>query len=524
MMRKIISLCIVLALLLCLPFAASAAKVDGTLSWQGNGTMIIYVEWDVEKPAIKFTDPNGRTYDPAVAKDGTNAVVVGKIMYYQIDSPTRGTWRYSYEQGNNTSVNVYAKAETNTVEVESFTVGELNGTQLPVSFRASGPSNQTLQYTISLTADGAGGQRDLCRGATTANKDTDLVVDLGRLSSYDGYKLRLHIYYNDGDLEIYDDAYSNAFAYTNPDADANQPSFTVTIRPDEYMVYVDWTLVTWGADSVTVAIFEDGGDPYFDTFENPAIEGSTKLSFSPDTKVVELELSAKIDGVSTSPVRKTMNLADMMLTCGEEKAINYVNYPITYTNTNKTVVKVAVGEQSEYRELTGTGVMNIALTDGWNQLAVEYTDAGGVIWQIGRELYVDRDAPVLRMSQDYEGIAIKGNKVTISGSTIDATQVLINGEAATLGADGLFSKELTLQPGENTITVSALDSLGNEARYTAIVYSGEVTEQTDDDQQGFMEKLLGGGYWVLLISGVFALLVVGYGLIFWRKEKKDETV
>ena len=154
----------------------------------------------------------------------------------------------------------------------------------------------------------------------------------------------------------------------------------------------------------------------------------------------------------------------------------------------------------------------------------EEADSNGVIWQIGRELYVDRDAPILRMSQDYEGIAVKGNKITVSGSTVDAAQVLINGEAATLGADGLFSKELTLQPGENTVTVSALDSLGNEARYTATVYSGEVTEQTDDDQQGFMEKLLGGGYWVLLISGVFALLVVGYGLIFWRKEKKDETV
>lgn len=417
--------------------------------------------------------------------------------------------------------------------LESVTLGEVTGDTLPVTFRAEGgPNGQVLQYEISVTAGDSSGMKTLLTGTTTAGADTVVSLDLQGLSSYSDYRLVVRVYYLDEGMEFYDTLQSDPFAYTNPAADTYQPEFSVTVRPDENLVFVDWTDTERRAESILIALFEDGAEPFFDTYD-PNDEG-VQLSFTPGTKVLEVEMSAKVNGISTTPVRKKINIADMALSCPADKTVNYINYPITYTDIGDVQIDVTLGEETASYQLSGSGILNIFISDGWNELTVQYTDSQGVHWQIARELFTDRIPPVLSMSQKYDGMTVKGNKVTVSGAVIDGQTVTINDEAVELSADGLFSKELTLVAGENVVRVSAKDGLGNETLYAAKIYSGESAQNaaqdngqdTQSDTPGsFLTQLLApGNYWVLLASGIVAVLVIGYGLIFWRKEKKDENI
>ena len=525
-MKKLVSILLVLLLVMSLPITAFAAPVDGTLYYSDDGSMTIYVRWDVEQPSVRFTDPKGNVYDPAVEKAGTGVAVMGNTLYYYIESPAKGTWRYSYEQGNNTSVEIGIQSNATPLKVESFTIGEVFNAYVQANFLVSGERYQSIRYTISAVADGVQGEKELEYGYATANQEETVSVYLGGLASYDNYKLKLYVYYIEDDVEISDSALSDAFAYTNSYVDGYAPEFTVTIHPDEYLITVQWDRYSWRYQSVLIAVIEDNGEPFFDTYDVGT--GSVQLSYAPGTKVVTVEMSAKVDGANTKPVRRTMNVADMKITCPDQEAVNYVNYPITYTNVELTAALTLNGETKQ-QQFSGTGILNVQLQDDWNDLSLTYTDADGVIWQLERRVFVDRIAPVLKMSQTYDGMAIQGTKLIISGQVTDGTSVTVNGEAAELGADGLFSKEVTLQEGENIISVAAVDGLGNEARYSAKVYSGKITGANGDQdgQQGatgrFAEKLL-DSYWPLVISGFVAILVIVYGVIFWRKEKKDETV
>lgn len=532
-MKRIISITLALLVMLCLPLTANAAPQSGDLTyWNSDDGMVICVRWDVEQPSVKFTDPNGQTYDPTVEKDGTVASVMGNALYYFVETPAKGRWKYSYEQGTNTKVEVFVQENETPLEVESFTIDPVSGDSLTAKFRVTGPKDQWIQYRISAVVDGKDGEKELTSGSASTDQDVTATVDLSRLTSYNNYKLKLYVYYNSNGSELSDTAYSDSFSYTNSAQDNRAPNFSVTIRPDEYLLLVDWKDAdTWYIDSILVAVIEDGGEPNFDTYE-PGRVSSIELSYAPTTKVVEVEMSAKVNGVSTTPVRKTMNVADMAISCPGEDAINYVNYPVTYTNINKVMATMTVNEVATEYQLSGSGILNVQLKDSWNNLSMNYTDDNGVIWQINRKVFVDRTAPILSMSQNYDGMAVQGNKLVIGGSVKDGTQVAINGETVELSADGLFSKELTLKSGENIVSVSAMDGLGNEARYTAKVYSGERPASAGEQNGqagaagGFAAKILdGNSYWALLASGILAVLVIVYGVIFWRKEKKkDETV
>ncbi|MGG1519319.1 sugar-binding protein [Paenibacillus oryzisoli] len=59
------------------------------------------------------------------------------------------------------------------------------------------------------------------------------------------------------------------------------------------------------------------------------------------------------------------------------------------------------------------------------------------------------------------GYAVRSSQFTVSGHLDEPGTLLINGEAATMAGDLSFSKTVTLQPGMNTISAVATDTLGN---------------------------------------------------------------
>jgi hypothetical protein len=82
---------------------------------------------------------------------------------------------------------------------------------------------------------------------------------------------------------------------------------------------------------------------------------------------------------------------------------------------------------------------------------------------------------VIALTAPADGVEFHVSSVVVSGSVVDAVSaasaisVTVNDVAATLAADGSFSKSVTLSSGSNAITVKASDEAGNEATTTVTV-------------------------------------------------------
>lgn len=77
---------------------------------------------------------------------------------------------------------------------------------------------------------------------------------------------------------------------------------------------------------------------------------------------------------------------------------------------------------------------------------------------------LDKTPPELELTspQPAQEIKQESNKFTVTGKTEREAIVTVNGHRAIVNLEGEFSYELTLQEGENTIKVEALDPAGNK--------------------------------------------------------------
>ncbi len=71
--------------------------------------------------------------------------------------------------------------------------------------------------------------------------------------------------------------------------------------------------------------------------------------------------------------------------------------------------------------------------------------------------------PKLQVTSPSNGQLVKGGdkKVTVSGSTDAGDEITVNGQKFIVNSDGNFSQFVSLNDGDNTLTVVARDSVGN---------------------------------------------------------------
>lgn len=113
------------------------------------------------------------------------------------------------------------------------------------------------------------------------------------------------------------------------------------------------------------------------------------------------------------------------------------------------------------------------LSDGSNSVSLQVTDNDGNVSDVATVSFViSTQAPTLNVTSPAEGLLTNSNKVTVAGTAaagsdaVTLSSVKINGTPADVGSGGAFSEEITLQEGENTITVVAEDSIGKTTTVT----------------------------------------------------------
>lgn len=120
-----------------------------------------------------------------------------------------------------------------------------------------------------------------------------------------------------------------------------------------------------------------------------------------------------------------------------------------------------------------------ALSDGSHTVTIDVSDHdGNAAVQKTTSYTVDTVPPTLNVTAPEAGLITNSASLTVRGTTNDATsspvtvKVSLNGVdkgAATVSADGSFTKALTLANGSNTIVVTATDAAGKSSSVTRTV-------------------------------------------------------
>lgn len=111
------------------------------------------------------------------------------------------------------------------------------------------------------------------------------------------------------------------------------------------------------------------------------------------------------------------------------------------------------------------------LSDGQHTIKVDASDHdGNAATQTAVTFKVDTVAPTLNVTSPADNLITNQPLLTVTGTTNDVTSspvtVKINNESVTVQSNGSFSKQITLDEGNNIITVVATDGAGKSTTVT----------------------------------------------------------
>lgn len=137
------------------------------------------------------------------------------------------------------------------------------------------------------------------------------------------------------------------------------------------------------------------------------------------------------------------------------------NSPIT---TGITKTPVSGGYNCSYTPTT-------TLSDGQHTIKVDASDHdGNAATQTSVTFKIDTVAPTLNVTSPADNLITNQPLLTVTGTTNDVTSspvtVKINNESVTVQSNGSFSKQITLDEGNNIITVVATDGAGKSTTVT----------------------------------------------------------
>ena len=176
---------------------------------------------------------------------------------------------------------------------------------------------------------------------------------------------------------------------------------------------------------------------------------------------------------------------------------------------------VSIGSISATVAGDGTWTAHITLTEGPNYLNIVATDSVGNVKTVGITLVRDMTPPVVFVDAPADDTVVNVTIVTVAGRCELGATVWVNGVLAS-NSGTTWSALVPLKTGVNTITVTAEDSLGNDAvaqtrtvTYTPPPYASQddvddVNEEVDD-AHAFSSMLM----YMSIILFVVAVILIG---------------
>ncbi len=477
-------------------------------------SIVFTIEWDTEEPDVELISPDGTFYDIKKEHKNTGIVKGDGYIFYLIKNAKAGQWKVKYDKKSNEEVTVSVDEYDTGLWIKDFKAGKIDGRYMPISFTTEYEGDISFNYRISVIIDKSGGEKVLEEGTARSNDIVERDVDLSRVNSYDGYMLKLYVFFNKNGVDIFDTEYSEPFSYTNPNSEELTGELNVKVIPDAHEVEIEWSDVDYyGADSWMISLFEDDAQSPASFTEVEWDVTAAKMEYNKDCKNVRIELRKMENSLYSKPLSKEITLDNStraQVELPDKYIINSPLLPLTYKNADNLLTTVTVNETVNEIILDDSGVKNIHLNDDWNKVVVGYKDENNVSWEYVRTIYVDRTPPVLSFFENYNDVTTGDSDYIFVGSVHDFDSLTVNGDKVNVGPSGDFSYEAQLKRGRNEFTFTAADKAGNQATYTAVIV------RSVSDSKGNAKII--GGYLPLAASSGVGLLLIVYAFIFWRKK------
>jgi hypothetical protein len=292
---------------------------------------------------------------------------------------------------------------------------------------------------------------------------------------------------------------SAPFNVVATDAAGNTATVTVTVRVDRKAPVVVITVPAQGAylrggvttvnadvTDETATILDLNGVQGVSTGCVDVSGGEKKCSFTADIPILAggativatafdeagnrgvAQISATVDNTPpsitvASPVSGFVSNATSLSVAGTVSDTS----PITLTVNGESVATAANGSFSATITQDILGVP-LSSFEGARGIVFEATDAAGNQSAVSIDVVFDRTPPALTLESPLQGAVVPNSSVSVSGTVVDATQVVVTvqGSPATVMGYAYSASIGNLSEGPLTITVHAVDAAGNESTVT----------------------------------------------------------
>ena len=490
--------------------------------------MVVCMLYERQEPPVVVTAPDGTEYGESLGnirvERGNNAT------YFYLPDAQTGRWLVRYDGQNSGRVQFICNPYTESIYISSFTAEAAEGNRVRARFQADFPSQVTYNYEIfAVLTDGSGnitGKRSLERGTARSGEQTERLISLDSLSTYDGYQFQLEVWYKKYTLETGDSRVAqgsfSAGAGSQPQAMAG---VDVEIDFEKGLVYLDWEQYRVSCDHYVAAVRNSANtseepDEYR-TVESGEHQMTATLPENCSSITVELTY-VQSNGRASQTYRREIPLDQAECTLQTPENTSSAQAVIHYRMPGRILANLQVNGSAQAIELENEGDFSASLEEGRNEVVLACAMDGMTDFVYRFRIYSDRIAPVLKLYEDIDGITVDSGSFLLTGETENGCRLTINGAEQTVGADGTFQAELSLKSGENRIEIQATDPAGNQTRQSAVIFRGTPEAAAQAWSEGGSGEGTGGlssiagGYGPLLLTAwiaVMASLLAVIGLL-----------
>ena len=469
-------------------------------------TCLFSVGWENGDLFSTLISPEGTRYPEDVPAKGLTLARREGITIFRVEQARAGMWRM--ELTGNASGRVAVLAQK---IISPLVVGDISAVQLDnnisIRFPVTGEAGE-CSYEVSLSLAGQTDASHVLQSGTVNTGDfVELTIPAADISTWPEYIVTVHAEMNRNGFTDFDNASSPAFSYTNPQSPAAVLDAKATFL-DGQAILLSWPAQSESTDEWLGAVLSDRSILTCATASGDSFSLTIPI---PDTLTgaFSVQLSRMVNGIAGLPTVFEFDSVPTFasitgMTMPDKTLINEASLALTYST--KGPVNITVTNQNNLQAeavpftLDGEGLCSIPLNEGQNRLILTADAKDGASASTEIRLVSDTRAPLLRVMQDWDGLATDVDFLRFSGNTDKDATVFINGQEQEINLLGNFTAEVSLKEGANTVEVAASDKAGNTVQYAANILRVDSSKRT------------GLSLWYLLL--IIPILLAA-GLIFY---------